>query len=156
MTITSGFATTNSSSTPLSTITSSVTDSMTPVIQSNINIVAIGVSIAMLLILSTVLIITATILIWSYKRRSFKQVNNSSPYSTLNRRAGQSQSLQQDSSELYDQIHLSPSTGQTEYVPNYSETANTNNKRHRIFSLYNFCIMQWLHELANTTASTSM
>jgi hypothetical protein len=39
---------------------------------------------------------------------SSKQVNNSSPYSTLNRRAGQPQSSQQDSAELYDQIHLSP------------------------------------------------
>jgi hypothetical protein len=99
-----------------------MTDSITSVVQANINIVAIGVSIAMLLILSTTLIITATVLIWSYKRRSSKQVNNCSPYSTLNRRAGQPQPLQQDSAELYDQIHLSPSTGQTEYIPN--ETAN--------------------------------
>ena len=52
--------------------------------------------------------------------------SNCSPYSTLNRRAGQPQSLQQDSAQLYDQIHLSPSTGQAEYVPN-SETANINN-----------------------------
>ncbi len=79
----------------------------------------------MLLILSTTLIITATLLIWSYKRRYSKQVNTCSPYSTLNRRAGQPQPLQQDSAELYDQIHLSPSTGQTEYIPN--ETANLNN-----------------------------
>jgi hypothetical protein len=76
----------------------------------------------MLLILSTMLIITATVLIWSYKRRYSKQMNNCSPYSTLNRRAGQPQPLQQDSAELYDQIHLSPSTGQTEYISN--ETAN--------------------------------
>ena len=79
----------------------------------------------MLLILSIILIITATVLIWSYKRRS-KQVNNFSPYSILNRRAGQPQSLQQDSAQLYDQIHLSPSTGQAEYVPN-NETENINN-----------------------------
>ena len=96
------------------------------VVQSNINIIAIGVSIVMLLILSTILIITATVLIWSYKRRSSKNVTNFSPYSTLNRRAGQPQALQQDSPELYDQIHLSPSTGQAEYTPN-SETANINN-----------------------------
>jgi hypothetical protein len=115
-------AATNSSSTFLSTTASSVIDL---VVQSHINIVAIGVSITMLLILSTALIITATVLIWSYKRRSSKQVNNCSPYSTLNRRAGQPQPLQQDSAELYDQIHLSPSTGQTEYIPN--ETANLNN-----------------------------
>ena len=81
----------------------------------------------MLLILSIILIITATVVIWSYKRRSSKQVNNSSPYSTLNRRAGQPQALQQDSTGLYDQIHLSPSTGQAEYVPK-SETANINNR----------------------------
>ena len=54
-------------------------------------------------------------------------MNNSSPYSTLNRRAGQPQSLQQDSAQLYDQIHLSPSTGQAEYIPK-SETANINNQ----------------------------
>jgi hypothetical protein len=101
-------------------------DSMTSAVQSNINIVAIGVSIAMLLILSIILIITTTVLIWSYKRRSSKQVNNCSPYSTLNRRAGQPQPLQQDSAELYDQIHLSPSTGQSEYVPK-NETANNRN-----------------------------
>jgi hypothetical protein len=80
----------------------------------------------MLLLLSTILTITATVLIWSYKRRSSKQVNNCSPYSTLNRRAGQPQPLQQDSAELYDQIHLSPSTGQSEYVPK-NETENRNN-----------------------------
>ena len=117
----------------LSIITTTTTDSMTSdsesVVQSNINIIAIGVSIAMLLILSTIPIITATVLIWTYKRRSSKQVSlsNSSPYSTLrNRRARQPQSLQQDLPELYDQIHLSPFTGQAEYIPK-SETANINN-----------------------------
>ena len=75
------------------------------------------------LILSAILIIitTVTVLIRSYKRRSSKQVNNSSPYSTLNRRAGKPQPLQQDSAEPYDQIHLGPSTGQAEYIK--SETA---------------------------------
>ena len=80
----------------------------------------------MLLILSTIPIITATVLIWSYKRRSYKQENNSSPYSTLNRRDGQPQALQQDMPELYAQIHSGPSTGQTEYIPK-SETANIYN-----------------------------
>ena len=111
----------------MSTTTSSVTDSMTSEVQSNINIIIIGVSTAMLLILSTIPIITAAVVIWSYKKKTAKNVNiNFSPYSTLNRRAGQPQSLQQDSYQLYDQIHLSPSTGQAEYVPK-SETANTNN-----------------------------
>ena len=118
-----------SSPTSMSTTTTgnSTTDTRTSVVQSKVNIIAIGVSIAMLLILSTILIITATVLIWNYKRRSSKQVNNGSPYFTLNRRAGQPQFLQQDSAQLYDQIHLSPSTGQAEYVPK-SETANINNQ----------------------------
>ena len=106
-----------------------MTDSMTSVVQSNVNIFAIiGVSIVMPLILSAILIITATVmvLIWSYKRRSSEQVNNCSPYSTLSRRAGQLQPLQQDSAQLYDQIHLGPSTGQAEYIPK-SETAYINN-----------------------------
>ncbi len=119
-------ATKHPSSISLSTTTSSMTDSTTSAVQSNINIIVIGVSIAVLLILSTALIITATVLIWSYKRRSSKQVNNCSLYFTLNRRAGQPQPLQQESAQLYDQIHLSPSTGQTEYVPK-SENANRNN-----------------------------
>jgi hypothetical protein len=123
MVLESDLAATSSSPTSLSTNTTSTTDSITSVVQSNTNIVAIGVSIVMLLILSAVLIITTTVLIWRYKRISSKQTQkNSSPYSTLNRRAGQPQPLQQDSAELYDQIHLSPSTGQTEYIPN--ETAN--------------------------------
>ena len=124
----SDVAATSSSPTSLGTITTTATDSMMSdsVVQSNINIVVIGVSIAMLLILSTILIITVIVLIWSYKRRSSKKVNNSSPYSSLNRRAGQPQALQQDSAQFYDQIHLSPSTGQAEYVPK-SETANMNN-----------------------------
>ena len=95
-----------------------MTDSITSEVHSNVNIVAIiGVSIVMPLILSAILIITATatILIWSYKRRSSKQMNNCSPYSTLNRAAGKPQSLQQDSAQLYDQINLGPSTGQAEY-----------------------------------------
>ena len=121
------FAITTSSSISMSTITSSVTDSMTSelVFQSNRNIIAIGVSIAMLLMLSTTLIIIVAVLIWSYKRRSAKQMTNSL-YSTLDRRTGQLQSIQHDSLELYDQIHLSPSTGQTEFILK-SEIANINN-----------------------------
>ena len=126
----------NSSPTSVSTTTtgSSTTDTRISdsVVQSKVNIIAIGVSIAMLLILSTILIliITATVLIWSYKKTSSKQVNNHSPYSTLNRRAGQPQSLHKDSPELYDQnlIYSSPSTDladSAEYIPN-SETANNN------------------------------
>jgi hypothetical protein len=112
-----------------------MTDSMTSAVQSNINnIVAIGVSIATLLILSTALIITATVLIWSYKRRSSKQVNNCSPYSTLNRRAGQPQPLQQDSANLYDQIQLGPSTGQTKYILTMNKPSQTSQNSHPIYS----------------------
>ncbi|MCG8624717.1 MAG: hypothetical protein MJE68_22315 [Proteobacteria bacterium] len=68
-------------------------------------------------------------------------MTNFSPYSTLNRRAGQPQSLQQDSAQLYDQIHLSPSTGQAEYVPK-SETANINNQ-------------SWTSQNSNPTYSTA-
>ena len=96
-------------------------------------ITAIGVSIAILLILSTALITTVVLLIWSYKRRSAKQ-NTDSSYSTLSRGTGpwqqiQPQSIQHNSAELYDQIHLSPSTGQTEFIPK-NEIENVNNPTH--------------------------
>jgi hypothetical protein len=110
----------------------------------------------MLLILSTILIITATVLIWSYKRRPSKQVNNSSPYSTLNRRAGQPQHLQQDSADLYDQIHLSPSTGQTEYIPN--ETANlsqTSQNSHPTHSTVSGDIVEHSSNLNTAKVTTS-
>jgi hypothetical protein len=99
-------------------------------VHSNGTIIAIGVSIAMLLILSIILIITATVLIWGYKRRSCKQVNNC--FSTLNRRAGQPQLSQQDSIELYDKIYLGPYTGQTEYIL----TANMNNPSQTSHPIY--------------------
>ena len=122
------FAATNSSSISMSADTSSVTDSTTSelVLQSNGNIIAIGVSIAMLLILSTTLIITVVVLLWSYKRRLAKQKMTDNTYSTLNRRTRQLQSIQCDSTELYDQIHLSPSTGQTEFIPK-PQSENINN-----------------------------
>ena len=122
------FAAISSSSMSMRTTTSSVTDSMKSelALQSNRNIVAIGVSIAMLLILLTTLIITVVVLLWSYKRRLMKQKMTDSTYSTLNRRTGQLQSVQCDSPELYDQIHLSPSTGQTEFIPKpQSENVNS-------------------------------
>ena len=88
------------------------------IIPSN-GITAIGVSIAILLVLSISLIITVVLLIWSYKRRSAKQNHYiDSSYSTLSRGSGrqtQPQSVQQDSAQLYDQVHLSP-TGQTELI----------------------------------------
>ena len=84
-------------------------------------IIGIGVSTAVLLILSSALIITAVVLIRNYRRRSAKQdINKDTLYSTLNRGSKQQallQYLQQSSNDLYDQIHLSPSTGQTEFIP---------------------------------------
>ena len=112
----------------MSTITSSVTDSTISelVLQSNGNIIAIGVSIAMLLILSTTFIIIVIVLLWSYKSRLTKQKMTDSTYSTLNRRTGQLQSVKCDSPGLCDQIHLSPSTGQTEFIPK-PQSENINN-----------------------------
>ena len=98
--------------------------------QSKTVITAIGVSTVILLILSSALIITVVVLIWSYKRRSAKkQLYTDNSYSTLSRGSGQQiqpQSVQQDSAQLYDQIHLSPSTGQTEFIHKF-ESANINN-----------------------------
>ena len=83
--------------------------------QSKTAITAIGVSTVILLILSSALIITAVVLIRNHRRRSGKQeLDTDAPYSTLNRGSGlqiQLQFIQQNSDELYDQIHLSPSTG---------------------------------------------
>ena len=93
-------------------------------------IITIGVSIAILLIISITLIITVVVLVLNRKRRSAKQnLYTDRSYSILSRGTGQQtqpQSVQQDSAQLYDQIHLSPSTGQTEFIPK-SESANINN-----------------------------
>ena len=112
----------------MSTTSSSMTDSKTSTVQSSsvTVIIAIGVSIAILLLLSTTLIITVVVLICNYKRRSAKQkLNTDSSYSTLSRGTEQQVPIQHDSAELYDQIHLSPSTGQTEFIPKH-ESENIN------------------------------
>ena len=89
-------------------------------------VIAIGVSITILLTLSTTLIIIVIVLICNYKRRSAKQkFNTDSSYSTLSRGTEQQVPIQHDSAELYDQIHLSPSTGQTEFIPKH-ESENIN------------------------------
>ena len=75
-------------------------------------------------ILSSALIITVVVVIWNYKRRSAKHTNSS--YSTLSRGTGQQtqpQSIQQNSAGLYDQIHLSPFSGQNEFISK-PESAN--------------------------------
>ena len=103
---------------------------MPSVFQSKRDITTIGVAIAILLLLSTILVITVVVLIWIYKRRSVKQeLYTDSSYSILSRDSGQQiqpQSIQHDSAQLYDQIHLSPSTGQTEFVPK-PQSENINN-----------------------------
>ena len=100
--------------------------------QSNTAIIVIVVCTVGLLILSSALIIAAVVIIRNYGRRSAKQkLDTDAPYSTLslNRGSGlqvQPQYIQQDSNELYDEIHLSPSTGQTEFIPK-PQSENTNN-----------------------------
>ena len=94
-------------------------------------IIGIAVSIAILLILSTILIIIVMVLIWNYRRRSAKQkLNTDCSYSTLSRGTGQQiqpLSICNDSAELYNQIQLSPSTGQTEFIQTCAESENINN-----------------------------
>ena len=113
----------------MSTTSSFTTDTKTLIDKSNssIEIIVTVVSIPILVI---VLIITVVaLIIWSYKRRSAKhKFNVDNTYSTLNRgsRQTQQQTTQQDSAELYDQIHLSPSTGQTEFISK-PQSENTNN-----------------------------
>ena len=93
--------------------------------QSMTAIIAIGVSTVML---SSAFTITVVVLIRNYRRRSAKQeLYTDTSYSTLNRGSGlqvQPQSIQQN--ELYDQIHLSPSTGQIEFISK-PQSENINN-----------------------------
>ena len=93
-------------------------------------IIAIGVFTVGLLILSSALIIAAIVVIRNYRRRSAKQqLDTDAPYLTLNRSSRlqtQPQYIQQNSNELYDQIHLSPFTGQAEFISK-PQSENTNN-----------------------------
>ena len=120
----------NTPSKTMSTIPNFIADMEILKDQSNsvTEIIAIVVSLIVLLVLLVALIITVVALV--YKRKGAqKKFYIDSSYSTLKRGTGQQiqpQPLQQDSAQLYDQIHLSPSTGQTEYIPK-SETANANN-----------------------------
>jgi hypothetical protein len=95
--------------------------------------ITIGLAVVILPILSSALIITVAVLIRSYRKRLAKQeLNTDASYSTFNRGTGlqvQPQFTQQNSNELYDQIHLSPSTGQTELIPQ-PQSENTNNPRY--------------------------
>ena len=85
----------------------------------------IAISIAMILLLT---VIAAIALVLMRKSAQKRKVDYDSSYSTLCRESGQqmqSQSLH-TSNDLYDQIQLSPSTGQAEFISR-NETANTNN-----------------------------
>ena len=98
--------------------------------------VAVGVGGALLLILVTSLIIILSLIVW-YRKRGTRKLEID-PNSTVSTREDASYSIyilergtrQQiqpqdtNSTELYDQIHLSPSTGQTELISKTeSETA---------------------------------
>ena len=110
------FAATNALTKAMNTTCSFITDTKTSIDKSNSSIVIIATVVSMVILL----IITVVALVWSYKRRSVKhKLNVDDTYSTLNRgsRQTQQQTTQQESAELYDQIRLSPSTGQTEFIP---------------------------------------
>ena len=93
--------------------------------------VALGVVGALLLILIIIsLIIILSVILWHRKRGTLKpaidpnsdSMREDTSYSTLER--GTRQQIQPqclNSTELYDQIHLSPSTGQTEMIPKTEE-----------------------------------
>ena len=80
----------------------------------------------MILLLTVIAAIALVLMRRSAQKRKVDYVDSS--YSTLCRESGQqmqSQSLH-TSNDLYDQIQLSPSTGQAEFISR-NETANTNN-----------------------------
>ena len=89
--------------------------------------ILIGIGVAILIVLTAILAITLVLLYLrkSTKRKAKSDYDNS--YSTLCR--GDTQQLQSHSqqvpSDLYDQIHLSPSTGQAEVISN-AEIENIN------------------------------
>ena len=92
----------------------------------------IGLSVAIPVILPTILIIiTCAAITWNYKRRSAKRELNAECqeyYSVLSRGSEQQQESQfiaHDSAEPYNHIHMSPSTGQTMFTPKLeSESIN--------------------------------
>ena len=81
---------------------------------------SIGASIAILMTLLTILVITVA-LIWIYKRRSSKQKLYTILHSAEaleNKYNIQPDPIQQqDSPQIYDEIHFNPFTGQTKYIP---------------------------------------
>ena len=80
----------------------------------------------MILLLIVIAAIALVLMRKSAKERKVDYMDSS--YSTLCRESGQQQQSQSlhTSNDLYDQIQLSPSTGQAEFISR-NETANTNN-----------------------------
>ena len=87
--------------------------------------VAVGVVGALLLVLIISLIVILSLIVWHHKRTTHKleidpnsgSMTEDASYSILERgRRQQIQPQDSNSTELYDQIHLSPSTGQTELI----------------------------------------
>ena len=75
----------------------------------------------------TLLCLTAIVVVVFLRKSAQGNAKYDSPYSTLCRESTQTQSQTLDTSnDLYDQIQLSPSTGQAEFISR-NETANTNN-----------------------------
>ena len=89
-------------------------------------VVGTVITIVILLILS--IIVAIVLVIFLQKSAKQRKVDYDSSYSTLCRGTTQQQQSQSlhTSNDLYDQIQLSPSTGQAEFISR-NETANTNN-----------------------------
>ena len=91
------------------------------------NVLGIGVAISFVMLLT--LTVTAAIALVLFLRKSAKyKADYDTSYCTLHRATTQQQQSQSlhTSNDLYDQIQLSPSTGQAEFISR-NETANTNN-----------------------------
>ena len=96
--------------------------------QSVTTTIGIATAIAIVILLLTAITAIVSFLYLRKSAQKSKVDNVDSSYSTLCRESGQqmqSQSLH-TSNDLYDQIQLSPSTGQAEFISR-NETANTNN-----------------------------
>ena len=121
------FTTTDSSVMPVNT-SMSIIDTEMPRGRSKTVMIAIGVSSVTVLILSSAVIITVVLLILRHKRRSTKHyLYTDSSYSILSRGSGQEVKPLKNSSELYDQINLSPSAGQTKYIKKTETAENITN-----------------------------
>ena len=95
--------------------------------------IAVGVAGTLLLVVVIFSILTLSLVLWYHKRRTHKSeidhnsgsMREDASYSTLERETRQQIQPQASTfTELYDQIHLSPSTGQTDLISKTeSETA---------------------------------